>query len=306
MDSRLRHPVLRGRRRHQPLPARADRLPHAAGAAVLMEVGEPQGEGVLRVPARARERDARRLRLARPVPLLHLLGRDARPDVLPDRHLGLRPAHLRGRQVHPLHGGRQRPHAAGHHRPGLAAQLDYRHRLQLRPAEALRPAHPAAVRVLVLPGLHAGVRHQGAVVPVPHVAARRARRGADGRLGHPGWRAAEDGNLRPGALRLPAVPRGRDLVRPLPRGARRRGHHLRRAGRDGAAGPEETGGLLERQPPGLRRARHLRAEPAGAAGLDLPDAEPRHHHRRRSSSSWGCCRTGATRGRSRRSAASRR
>ena len=51
----------------------------------------------------ARERDARRVRLARPVPVLRVLGRDAHPDVLPDRHLGLRAPHLRGRQVHPLH-----------------------------------------------------------------------------------------------------------------------------------------------------------------------------------------------------------
>ncbi len=53
-----------------------------------------------------------------------------------------------------------------------------------------------------------GVRDQGAAVPVPHVAARRARAGADRRLGHPGRRAAEDGHLRPGALRVPAVPGG--------------------------------------------------------------------------------------------------
>ena len=72
-------------------------------------------------------------------------------------------------------------------------------------------------QMLVLPGVRPGVRHQGAALPVPHVAARRARPGADGRLGHPGRRAAEDGHLRPGALRVPAVPgRGR---RTSPRGS---------------------------------------------------------------------------------------
>ncbi len=37
------------------------------------------------------------------------------PDVLPHRDLGLRPAHLRGRQVHPVHDGGQRPDAHRHH-----------------------------------------------------------------------------------------------------------------------------------------------------------------------------------------------
>ena len=68
-------------------------------------------------------RDARRVRLGRPVPVLHLLGRDAHPDVLPDRDLGLRAAHLRGGQVHPLHDGRQRADADRHHRAGGCAQL---------------------------------------------------------------------------------------------------------------------------------------------------------------------------------------
>ena len=38
-----------------------------------------------------------RVRLARPVPVLRVLGRHAHPDVLPDRDLGLRPARLRRR-----------------------------------------------------------------------------------------------------------------------------------------------------------------------------------------------------------------
>ena len=67
----------------------------------------------------------------------------------------------------------------------------------------------AAPAVLVLPRLRARVRDQGAAVPVPHLAARRARRGADRRLGDPRRRAAEDGHLRPAALRVPALPRAR-------------------------------------------------------------------------------------------------
>ena len=73
--------------------------------------------------------------------------------------------------------------------------------------------HSRRHAVLVLPGLRAGVRHQGAAVPVPHLAARRPRPGADARLGDPGRRAAEDGRLRPDPLRLPAVPRSGALLR---------------------------------------------------------------------------------------------
>ena len=72
-----------------------------------------------------------------------------------------------------------------------------------------------------VPRLRAGLRDQGAAVPVPHLAARRARRGADRRLGHPGRRAAEDGHLRAAALRVPALPgRRRSTSRPTSRRSR--------------------------------------------------------------------------------------
>ena len=83
-------------------------------------------------------------------------------------------------------------------------------------AAALRAVGAGQPAVLVLPGLRAGVRHQGAALPVPHLAARRARRSADRRLGDPGRRAAEDGHLRAGALRVSAVPdRRRRTSRPI-------------------------------------------------------------------------------------------
>ena len=65
---------------------------------------------------------------------------------------------------------------------------------------------PDHLQVLVLPGLRRGLRHQGAALPVPYLAARRARAGADAWLGHPGRRDAEDGRLRVAALRVPDVP----------------------------------------------------------------------------------------------------
>ena len=71
---------------------------------------------------------------------------------------------------------------------------------------------PAGPPVLVLPRLLPGLRHQGADVPVPHLAARRPRGGAHRGLRDPGRRAPEDGDLRLRAL-LPA---------PLPPGDRSR------------------------------------------------------------------------------------
>ena len=55
---------------------------------------------------------------------------------------------------------------------------------------------PAGAAVLVLPGLLPGLRHQGADVPVPHLAPRRPRGGAHRGLGHPRRRPPEDGDLR--------------------------------------------------------------------------------------------------------------
>ena len=85
-------------------------------------------------------------------------------------------------------------------------------------------------------------------------------------LDHPGRRAAEDGHVRPGPLRVPAVPGGRGLLCAVDRRARGHRHRLRRARGDGPAGHEEAGGLLVGEPPGLRRARHLRDEHAGLQG----------------------------------------
>ena len=66
--------------------------------------------------------------------------------------------------------------------------------------------------VLAVRRVRARVRDQGADGAAPHLAARRARRGADRGLGGARRRAAEDGHLRLPALRAAAVPgRGRGL-----------------------------------------------------------------------------------------------
>ena len=64
--------------------------------------------------------DDRRVRLARPVPVLPVLGSDADPDVFPDRHLGPRSAHLRGTEIHFVHDVRLDPDAG---RDPVALQL---------------------------------------------------------------------------------------------------------------------------------------------------------------------------------------
>ena len=76
-------------------------------------------------------------------------------------------------------------------------------------------------RDAALPGLRPRVRDQGPGLPAAHVAARRAHRGAHGRLDHPGRRPAEARRVRVPALR-PA---------PLPR----RGHALRARGSGSSA-----------------------------------------------------------------------
>ncbi len=139
---------------------------------------------------------------------------------------------------------------------------------------------PAGTQYLVLPGVRAGVHHQGAAVPVPHLAARRARAGADARLGHPGRRDAEDGRLRPDSAGVPAVPGGGVVFRAAARHAGGDRHRLRSAGRDGAARHEEAGGVFLGQPHGLRRPRHCRDQRAGPAGRVVPDAGARRQHRR--------------------------
>ena len=94
---------------------------------------------------------------------------------------------------------------------------------------------------------------------------------------------------------FPLFPDAAAVLRAVDRDAGGHRHRLRRAGRDGAAGHEEAGGLLVGEPPGLRRARHLRDERAGRAGRGLPDARARHQHRRAVPASSACSRIAGTR-----------
>src|SRR5687768_4033296 len=98
-----------------------------------------------------------------------------------------------------------------------------------------------------------GIRGEGADVPVPYLASRRSRRGADSRLRNPGWCTAEDGYVRiPAVLDATAAQRSE-------RSHRRDGccgpindrDCLRGAGQPDAEGLEEASGLLVGKPYGL-------------------------------------------------------
>ena len=111
--------VLPGRRR---LQRAADPADHADGhdrGPVVLDGDQGAREGVRHLPPRAPGRHDRRVRLARLPAVLPVLGGHAGADVLPDRHLGQRPAAVLGDQVLPLHPGRQRGDAAGHPRAVL-------------------------------------------------------------------------------------------------------------------------------------------------------------------------------------------
>ena len=143
LDPPLRHPLQPRPRRSVAVDGAAHRLSAGdLGPRLLARRGAPHPL-LLRPSAADGERHPRRLSRPRPDPLLPLLGADADPDVLPDRHLGARPAHLRRGQVLPLHPRRQPADAGGDPGPLLRPRPAER-RLHLRPrGAASRRASPA-------------------------------------------------------------------------------------------------------------------------------------------------------------------
>ncbi len=129
-------------------------------------------------------------------------------------------------------------------------------------------------------GLRAVVRDQGADGAAAHVAAGRARRGADRGFRDPGRRPAEDGNVRLSEAGLPAVS-GRDAAADA--GAHDAGgdqHHLRRLPGAGAGGHQEDHRLLVDQSLRLRDARSRQPRSHRHPGRDHPDGEPWPHRGR--------------------------
>ena len=160
-----------------------------------------------------RDRDGRHVRRPGPHPLLRLLRGRAAPDVLHDRRLGRRAAPVRLDQVLPLHAVRLGPDdrvvpvallpgrgrtAATRSTPSTCGALT---------AWARRRPGPVHRGARLRRHVH-GLRHQGADVPVPHLAARRPHPGAHAGLGDPGRRPAEARHLRLRPHRHPDPPRG--------------------------------------------------------------------------------------------------
>ena len=201
MDSELQHLLPHGDRRHFAfLRAALDPSDPRLRAG---ELGSDQGprQGIHdRIP-RARDahgRDVLRPRLRR---VLHVLRGRAAPDVPHHRRVGRSAPGVCGLQVLSLHAARLRAHAARDPRGLFPDRLD-------RYPGGTRLSFPARDADLALARLLRLLRRQGADVAGAYLAARRARGGADGGIGHARGRASEDGRLRLPALLAADAARG--------------------------------------------------------------------------------------------------
>ena len=121
LDPRAGRHLPHRHRWHQPAAHHAHHADGLHRHSLLLERHPGSRQGILRhVPAPA-DGHARRIHVARFLPLLRLLGTRARPDVLHHRRLGRSPKTLRRHQVLPVHPGGQRAHAARHPDPLLRA-----------------------------------------------------------------------------------------------------------------------------------------------------------------------------------------
>ena len=143
--------------------------------------------------------DDRRLRGARSRPVLPVLRGRPDPDVPDHRRLGRQAARLRRLQVLPLHAARLGADAARRDGDVLGRRHD-RHRRAAAAQVRAEPPNLALARLLRL------ARGKDADVAGPHLASRRACRGADRRLGDPRRHPAEDGRLRLHPLLVADVP----------------------------------------------------------------------------------------------------
>ena len=268
VDPVARHLLPRRRRRHQPAARAADHLPDAAGAAVRRGRRSSRAEGVRDLHAAPRDRRCSASSCALDlflfyvfweamlIPMYLLIGiwGGPRPD-------------LRGGQVLPLHDGRLAADAGRH--PLRSTSSTARHRrltrstsrllLQLRSA-AGRRADAGSSWPSRSPS-RSRCRCSRSTPGCPTPTWRRPPAGSR----DPGRRAPEDGHLRLPALLPAALPAGEPDVRP--RGSSRwrsSASSTARWCRDWCSRTSRSSSPTRRvEPPGLRDARALRADPAG-------------------------------------------
>src|SRR3546814_709509 len=218
-------------------------------------------------------------------PVLRLLRGHADPDVHHHRRLGRAAPRVCGDEVLPVHVPGLGVHAG---RPDLHVH-EGRQLADPRPGAAAADGHRTDVAVIrVLPGF----RGQDPDVPGAHLAARRARGGADRRLGGAGGDHAEDRRVRLPALLAAHRARCEPRVRDADDRAVADRDRVRRHGGAGAGRHEEADrlflgrahglrdpGHLHRARAGARPRQHRRGE-AGPAGRDGADGFARLHLRR--------------------------
>ena len=171
-----------------------------------MEVDSGAGEGILHPGAGAGDCVDRRVHVARPLPVLFLLGIHADPDGAVDRNLRPRTQGVRGGQVLPLHDGRLGFHASGHVVAiRKSRQLRFGHH---RECHSLRTGGRVCDRgPVALPRILCRFCRQSASVPFPHLAAGCSRGSSHRRIGIAGRRSAQDGDVWPAALQPRTVSR---------------------------------------------------------------------------------------------------
>ena len=280
LDRRDLQSVLSGHRRDV---ATADPADHAGGATVHRLQLEPlprsvQPQGVPDSDPDPRDRDDWHIRSPGLGALLRVLRGRTPADVLHDRRVGRGGPALRVAQVLPIHAVRVGSDAG--QLPGVVlpdwCRNILHHWFGRRGGRRWGVPHRATVDLRWhVPGF----RHQGADVPVPHLAAGRPHPGTDGWLGDPGRRAVEARNLRLHKDRHPGSPRRCGLVGPLDRPAGGGGHHLRRPGLSGPDRREAAHCVLVGGPHGLCDAGHRHAYRLRHQRGDHGHGRPRPHHR---------------------------
>ena len=195
---------------------------------------------------------SRRLPRRQPHAVLRGVGVGAHPDVLPHRRVGLvePPARRRRSSSSTRSPAARSCSSASSSRSPRAAAREHLARSSAgsagmsTPDARLLAASPSRFLVKI------------PAVPVPHLAARRAHRGADRRLDRARRRAAQDGRLRADAHRAcRSRPTAFAQARVAARGARARRHRLRRGDGARADRPEAARRVLVGLAHGLRDAR---------------------------------------------------